>query len=67
MQLNITTLTQAVQIIEDRSEPYSEEYCDAFQYLIDTGYVFVLQGWYQRRAEEMIREGFCWAPFKTVH
>ena len=39
-----------------------EEYCEAYQHLIDTGVVWQLQGCFGRRAKELIEEGYCRAP-----
>jgi len=36
-----------------------EERIDAFQYLIDTGKVWHLQGWYGRTATSLIESGYC--------
>tara|TARA_Y100001963_G_scaffold92422_1_gene127226 strand:- start:1456 stop:1677 length:222 start_codon:yes stop_codon:yes gene_type:complete len=35
------------------------EYFAAWQHLIDTGLVWELQGWFGRRAQELIRHGAC--------
>ena len=35
------------------------EEIDAWQHLIDTGYVWTLQGWFGRRANFLIEEGLC--------
>jgi hypothetical protein len=41
---------------EDATE---EERIEAFQYLIDTGLVWKLQGWYGRTAMDLINRGLC--------
>jgi hypothetical protein len=49
----------AVQIAEGCQEATEEEQSQAWQHLIDTGLAWRLQGWFGRRAEELIREGIC--------
>jgi len=41
---------------EDASE---EEQIEAWQYLIDTGLAYRLQGWFGRTAEDLIARGVC--------
>lgn len=41
---------------EDHTE---EERIAAWQYLIDTGNVWAMQGWYGRTAAELIKRGIC--------
>lgn len=38
------------------------ELLDAWQYLIDTGLAWSLQGWYGRTAAALIDEGLCNSP-----
>ena len=56
----VTKLHQSVGIAEGYI-PCSnfEEEIDAWQHLIDTGYVWTLQGWFGRRATFLIDEGLC--------
>ena len=38
-------------------EPSEEEVLDAWQYLVDTGQAWSLQGWFGRTASQLIEEG----------
>ena len=52
----------AVQIAEgfgDGDDASPERQQEAWQHLIDTGLCWRLQGWFGRRADELIREGIC--------
>ena len=53
----VTSVIQAIEIIEDGCT--SATLTQAFQYLIDTGHVWIMQGWYQRRAMDLINAGIC--------
>lgn len=53
------TAADAIYIIE--SHATEEDYIEAFQVLIDTGMAWQLQGWYGRRAIELIEAGLCQA------
>ena len=50
----------AVGIAEGFEEAESQEqYVEAWQYLIDTGMAWRLQGWFGRAARELIDRGIC--------
>ena len=53
----VTSVIQAIEIIEGDDE--SASIPQAFQYLIDTGHVWIMQGWYQRTAMDLINAGIC--------
>ena len=42
------------------------EYFAAWQHLIDTGLAWQLQGWFGRRAEELIRHGSCTSSLHSL-
>lgn len=57
------TLHRACMIVEGEEEPsYPKEYLDAWQWLINTGHVWKLQGWYGRTARLLISDGTCTMP-----
>ena len=53
------TLANAVEICEQSVMSDIEEETAAWQYLIDTGVVWQLQGWFGRTAKRLIDEGLC--------
>jgi hypothetical protein len=52
-------LQLAIEICEQLVLADHEEELEAWQYLIDTGMVWKLQGWYGRTAKRLIDEGEC--------
>lgn len=52
----------AIQICEQLVMAEHDEEVEAWQYLIDTGLVWQLQGSYGRTAQRLIEEGVCNAP-----
>lgn len=49
---------EATMIAEGVDEPESDEqYYEAWQYLVDTGICWQLQGWFGRTAKTMIEQG----------
>lgn len=44
--------------IQIREQLVTEE-VEAWQYLIDTGLAWQLQGWYGRTAQRLINDGYC--------
>lgn len=57
----------AVNLAEGVTEPENEEqYFEAWQYLIDTGMVWKLQGFFGRTATALIADGKCHAAAGRV-
>ena len=62
--LSVKSISQAIAIIEDLEPPpqglgFEEAYIQSFQFLINTGIVWQLQGWYGRKAVYLIDLGLC--------
>ena len=55
-------LFRAVQSVEGDIECSEKEWVEAWQWLIDKGHVWKLQGWYGRNAVELIDSGVCNEP-----
>ncbi len=52
---------EAVMLAEGAEEASSEEeLISAWQHLIDTGLAWSLQGWFGRRATDLITQGVCY-------
>lgn len=49
----------AIQICEQLVTAEHDEEVEAWQYLIDTGLAWQLQGWYGRTAHRLINDGHC--------
>lgn len=50
----------ACMIVEGVEEAEDYEILEAWQYLIDTGVVWTLQGFYGRMARDLIEQGICY-------
>lgn len=48
---------EAIMIAEGMIESSEEKYNSAWQYLVDTGLAWQLQGWFGRTATQMIEQG----------
>lgn len=49
----------AVALAEGFEEGTEEQQLEAWQYLIDTGLAWSLQGWFGRTAADLIASGLC--------
>lgn len=56
---NAEAINVAEGVIDARTH---EHYIAAWQQLIDSGLAWTLQGWFGRRAMQMIEEGYCTPP-----
>lgn len=52
---------KATMICEGADEADEETTIEAWQFLIDTGLAWTLQGWFGRKAAELIEQGICHA------
>lgn len=52
----------ACMIVEGVEDAEEHEILEAWQFLIDTGVVWTLQGFYGRMARDMIEQGLCYLP-----
>ena len=55
-------LYRATMIAEGLEEADEETYITAWQWLVTTGMIHHLQGWYGRTAHDMIEQGIISAP-----
>ena len=63
--MNIFT---ASMIVEDELGEYTEEQAlEAWQWLVDTGYAWRLQGWYGRTAQYLIDMGHLTQTTKSMY
>jgi hypothetical protein len=53
---------RATMIAEGVEEATEQEQIEAWQFLVDTGLAWRLQGWFGRRATDMIRAGLVSPP-----
>jgi len=53
---------KACQLVEGFEVGTEEEILDAWQFLVDTGLAWKLQGWYGRTAMHLIKRGFVSPP-----
>jgi len=63
----VSDVYTACGIIEDHSEipdgvDTEHALISAWQYLIDSGHAWTLQGWYGRTAQALIHDGVCHLP-----
>jgi hypothetical protein len=60
-QINGWSPLDAINVVEGVDGDYTfDEQLRAWQYLIDIGMVWKLQGWYGRTAKALIERGLCW-------
>ena len=57
-------LFEAIQIAEGDIECGEQQWLQAWQWLIDEGHVWKLQGWYGRMAADLIENSICTPPNK---
>jgi hypothetical protein len=60
------TTIDAIMTIECDDTATDHEIINAFQFLIDTGAVWSLQGWYGRTAHHLIEQGLCQGVAENV-
>ena len=50
---------KCIMVCEGDIDSDEQEYYDSWQYLIDTGIVWHLQGWFGRQASALVESGHC--------
>ena len=55
-------LLEAVRVIEGDIKSTKQRRIHAWQWMIDEGHAWKLQGWYGRQAMDLIEQGICDAP-----
>ena len=55
-------LLEAVRVIEGDIKSTKQRRIHAWQWMIDEGHAWKLQGWYGRQATDLIEQGICDAP-----
>jgi hypothetical protein len=58
---------RAVGLAEGFEQGTEDEVIEAWQYLVDTGLAWSLQGWFGRTATELIRRGVIHAKGESPH
>ena len=61
----ILSIIDAISVIELEDDATEQDQIAAWQYLINTGAVWQMQGIYGRTAAMLIMEGICTAPNET--
>jgi len=61
MKMNPYLATAYAEGFNEGENATKEEQIEAWQYLIDTGMCWKLQGWYGRTAQRLIESGICTA------
>lgn len=60
--MDLYTACSIVEGFGDELDPTEDQIHEAWQYLIDTGMAWRLQGWYGRTAASLIERGICSQP-----
>ena len=65
-KINEMTYAEAIMIAEGEKKSNVSEHIAAWQFLIDTGICWELQGNYGRQAHNLILEGICKLPYGSI-